>query len=129
MFTNTFSVPEKQMFQIYLLRTHPRFSSATWPLYFPQSLRYPLGRDYSVTPSLSVEREIQLSCCRTTSSREEIRIEALRTMTSKVSLHKRAREDLISQGYLTPSTQLWAHARYVLQTNQTHKFQKASGLF
>ena len=32
LFTNTFSVPEKQMFQINLLRTHPRFPSATWPL-------------------------------------------------------------------------------------------------
>ena len=56
-------------FLINLLRTHPRFRSATWPSYFPQSLPYPLGRDYSVTPSISVEREIQLSCCRTTSSK------------------------------------------------------------
>ena len=43
-------------FLINLLRTHPRFRSATWPLLLPQVLRYPLGRDYSVTPPLSVER-------------------------------------------------------------------------
>ena len=43
-------------FLINLLRTHPRFRSATWPLLIPQVLRYPLGRDYSVTPPLSVER-------------------------------------------------------------------------
>ena len=48
--TRTFSVPRKQMFQIYLLRTHPRFFSTDWSLYFSQSLRYPFGRDYSVTP-------------------------------------------------------------------------------
>ena len=43
-------------FLINLLRTHPRFRSATWPLLLPQMPRYPLGRDYSVTPPLSVER-------------------------------------------------------------------------
>ena len=43
-------------FQINLLRTHPRFHAATWPLLLPQVLRYPLGRDYSVAPPLSVER-------------------------------------------------------------------------
>ena len=43
-------------FLINLLRTHPRFRSATWPLLLPQVLRYPLGRDYSVTPPLPVER-------------------------------------------------------------------------
>ena len=43
-------------FLINLLRTHPRFPAATWPLVLPQVLRYPLGRDYSVTPPLPVER-------------------------------------------------------------------------
>ena len=43
-------------FQINLLRTHPRFPAATWPLVLPQVPRYPLGRDCSVTPPLSVER-------------------------------------------------------------------------
>ena len=57
--TRTFSVPKKQMFQIYLLRTHPRFSSATRPLYFSQSLHYPRGRDYSATPT-SLRRERKL---------------------------------------------------------------------
>ena len=32
-------------FLINLLRTHPRFGSATWPLLLPQVLRYLLGRD------------------------------------------------------------------------------------
>ena len=50
MCTRTFSVPRKQMFQIYLLRTHPRDSSTDWSPYLSQSLRYPFGRDYSVTP-------------------------------------------------------------------------------
>ena len=58
--TRTFSVPRKQMFQIDLLRTHPRFSSATRPLYFSQSLRYPFGRGYSVTP-ISLRRERKLN--------------------------------------------------------------------
>ena len=57
--TRTFSVPKKQMFQIYLLRTHPRFSSATRLLYFSQSLHYPRGRDYSATP-ISLRRERKL---------------------------------------------------------------------
>ena len=66
--TRTFSVPKKQMFQIYLLRTHPRFSSATRLLYFSQSLHYPRGRDYSATPiSLRRERKLKMSCCRATS--------------------------------------------------------------
>ena len=56
-------------FLINLLRTHPRFPSATWPLVLPQMLRYPLGRDYSVTPPLSVERGKLIGCCRTTSSK------------------------------------------------------------
>jgi len=56
LFTNTFSAPEKQMFQIYLLRTHPRFPCATWPSVLPQVPRYPLGRSCSVTPPLSVEK-------------------------------------------------------------------------
>ena len=43
-------------FLINLLRTHPRFPAATWPLVLPQVPRYPLGRDCSVTPPLSVER-------------------------------------------------------------------------
>jgi len=47
------------MFQIYLLRTHPRFSSSTSSSYFSQSLRYPHGRDYSVTP-ISLRRERKL---------------------------------------------------------------------
>ena len=44
---------------IYLLRTPPRFSSATRPLYFPQLLRYPFGRDYSATP-IPLRREGKL---------------------------------------------------------------------
>ena len=54
--TRTFSVPKKQMFQIYLLRTHPQFSSTDRSPYFLQSLHYPRGRDYSATPT-SLRRE------------------------------------------------------------------------
>ena len=60
MCTRTFSVPRKQMFQIYLLRTHPRDSSTDWSPYLSQSLRYPFGRDYSVTP-ISLRRERKLN--------------------------------------------------------------------
>ena len=63
-----FQYPENNV-SIYLLRTPPRFSSATRPLYFPQLLRYPFGRDYSATP-ISLRRERKLiGCCRTTSSK------------------------------------------------------------
>ena len=58
--TRTFSVPKKQMFQIYLLRTHPRFSLSTSSSYFSQSLHYPRGRDYSATP-ISLRRERKLN--------------------------------------------------------------------
>jgi hypothetical protein len=58
--TRTFSVPKKQMFQIYLLRTHPQFSSTDRSPYFLQSLHYPRGRDYSATP-ISLRRERKLN--------------------------------------------------------------------
>jgi len=54
-----FQYPENNV-SIYLLRTPPRFSSATRPLYFPQLLRYPFGRDYSATP-ISLRRERKLN--------------------------------------------------------------------
>ena len=53
-----FQYPENNV-SIYLLRTPPRFSSATRPLYFPQLLRYPFGRDYSATP-IPLRREGKL---------------------------------------------------------------------
>ena len=56
-------------FLINLLRTHPRFRSATWPLLIPQVLPYPLGRDqFSHTASPRRERKL-IGCCRTTSSK------------------------------------------------------------
>jgi len=54
-----FQYPENNV-SIYLLRTPPRFSSATRPLYFPQLLRYPFGRDYSATP-IPLRREGKLN--------------------------------------------------------------------
>ena len=64
------------------------------------------------TASPRRERKL-LSCCRTTSSREEIRIEALRTMTSKVSLQTGARGFNLAGVFNSVNS----------------NFQKASGLF
>ena len=47
-------------FLINLLRTHPRFRSATWPLLIPQVPLYPLGRDQFSHPA-SPRRERKLN--------------------------------------------------------------------
>ena len=88
LFTNTFSAPEKQSFlSAYFGLTHG-FPLPLGRWYFRRCYLIPLGGINSVTPSLSPSREEILSCCRTTSSKTGAR-----------------KGD--SQGYLTPSTQIF----------------------
>ena len=99
LFTNTFSVPEKQSFlSTYFGLTHG-FPLPLGRWYFRRCCFIPLGGINSATPSLSPSREEILSCCRTTSSKTG------------------ARSSDNSQGYLTPSTQMWVHARKPTKLN------------